>query len=115
MSTATDHGRANGETHEETSILDQAIDATAQQFDRREAAFLEMQIKTSDRRRREVSKFLEYATRLATIDEETAASCSYSLPRGGKTLGGPSIRLAEICMLAWGNLHAEGRIVEIGS
>jgi len=54
---------------------------------------------------------------LATMDEETAQSCFYVLPRKDKDgvrveIKGPSIRLAEIMANAWGNIHAATRIVE---
>jgi hypothetical protein len=47
----------------------------------------------------------------ATLDEETAASCFYSLPRGGKTIQGPSVRLAEIALSCYGNCRAGSRII----
>lgn len=100
-------------------ILDQAIKATEQTLDRREAAFIEMQLKTSDRRHRVISKAIDRAIEMATADEQTAASCSYALRRrdadgSQKVIEGPSVRLAEIIMLAWGNLHTEVRVVAIG-
>lgn len=49
---------------------------------------------------------------MATLDEETAASCFYSLPRGGKNIQGPSIRLAEIALSCYGNIRAGTRIIE---
>ena len=49
---------------------------------------------------------------MATLDEETAASCFYSLPRGGKNIQGPSIRLAEIALSCYGNVRAGTRIIE---
>lgn len=47
----------------------------------------------------------------ATLDEETAASCFYTLPRGGKNIQGPSVRLAEIALACYGNLRAGSRII----
>lgn len=38
----------------------------------------------------------------------------YAVPRSGKTVSGPSVRLAEIMASAYGNLHIGARIVEIG-
>lgn len=100
-------------------ILEQAIENTKTGFDRREAAFMEAQLDTAYKRRRSLKQFIMTATTYATQDQETAAACSYSLPRrnaDGKTqaISGPSVRLAEICALAWGNMHTESRIVEIG-
>lgn len=47
----------------------------------------------------------------ATLDQETAESCFYSLPRGGKVIQGPSIRLAEIAVVCYGNLRAATRVI----
>jgi hypothetical protein len=47
----------------------------------------------------------------ATLDEETAAACFYSLPRGGKTIQGPSVRLAEIALSCYGNAAVRTRII----
>ena len=48
----------------------------------------------------------------ATLDEDTAAACFYTLPRGGKNIQGPSVRLAEIGMACYGNIRAATRIIQ---
>jgi len=50
---------------------------------------------------------------LATVDEETAASCMYSLPRGGKTIQGASVRMAEIAQTCYGSLRIQTQIVSV--
>jgi hypothetical protein len=50
---------------------------------------------------------------LATLDEETAAEAAYALPRAGKPIKGPSIRLAEIVASQWGNNRCIARFVRI--
>lgn len=70
-----------------------------------------MQLDAAHRYPRSVKRFLDEAKTLATMDVETAASCIYSVPRSGKTISGPSVRLAEICVSAWGNSHIGARIV----
>jgi hypothetical protein len=60
---------------------------------------------------------MNFAEQLATMDEETAQSCFYCLPRkekdgSKKEIRGASIRLAEIMANAWGNIHAGTRIIE---
>jgi hypothetical protein len=74
---------------------------------------VEMQLDAAHKYPRSVRKFLNEAKTLATMDEETARSCIYALPRGGKTISGPSVRCAEICISAWGNSHVGARIVGI--
>jgi hypothetical protein len=49
----------------------------------------------------------------ATLDQETAESCFYTLPRGGKNIQGPSVRLAEIAVACYGNLRAGSRILSV--
>jgi hypothetical protein len=48
---------------------------------------------------------------MATLTEDVAESCFYALPRDGKTVEGPSARLAEIVASAWGHMRIEGRVV----
>jgi hypothetical protein len=48
----------------------------------------------------------------ATLDQETAESCFYTLPRGGKNIQGPSVRLAEIAISCYGNLRVASRIID---
>lgn len=80
-------------------------------------AELDTQISTAKAYPRDPKTALEYAARLATMDEATAQSCFYCLPRkdkdgNKKEIRGGSIRLAEIVANAWGNIHAATRIVE---
>lgn len=60
---------------------------------------------------RSVKKFLAAAEAMATVSQDMAAMCMYTLPRGGKQITGPSVRLAEICASAWGNLDFGARII----
>ncbi|WP_339050261.1 hypothetical protein [Rickettsiella endosymbiont of Xylota segnis] len=80
-------------------------------------AELDMQITTAKAYPRNPDDFIQLATQLATQDLETAQSCFYCLTRksrDGKVseIKGASIRLAEIAVASWGNLHAASRIVE---
>lgn len=61
---------------------------------------------------RQIKRFLNEAMTLATLSRDVAESCIYALPRGGKTIAGPSVRLAEICASAYGNLHVAARILD---
>ena len=73
---------------------------------------VDTQIATAKRFPRSIKQFKERALSLATLDEETAGSCFYALPRDGKTIEGPSARLAEIVAASWGNLRATANIVD---
>ena len=80
-------------------------------------AELDMQISTAKAYPRNISQCVDNAEALATMDESTAQSCFYCLPRkdkegNKKEMTSASIRLAEIVASSWGNLHAATRIVE---
>ena len=75
---------------------------------------VDMQVATAHAYPRNVARARRLAMEMATCDEETAASCYYALPRGGKSIEGPSVRLAEIVASSWGNLRVATRITEIG-
>ena len=74
---------------------------------------IDVQITTAKRYPRSISKFKDTVRQMACLDKETAAACTYALPRGSKTIYGPSVRLAEICVAAWGNLRAAARVIGI--
>lgn len=75
-------------------------------------AEIDIQIATAKKYPRSITAFLRQALEMATLDEETAASMFYVLPRDGKRIEGPSIRLAEVVGSAWGNLRYGARMVE---
>lgn len=74
-------------------------------------AEIDIQIATAKRYPRNVDAALTRILTIATLDEETAADCFYSLRRGAgqgaQTIEGVSVRLAEIIAGAWGNLRAQ--------
>lgn len=72
---------------------------------------IDQQIATAKRYPRSIKQFIDTATELATLDEETAEECIYALPRDGRTIEGPSARFAEILAYAWGNCRAGARTV----
>ena len=78
-----------------------------------ERAQIDMQITTARRFPRKLSKVKDDMISFATLDEETAAGCFYTLPRGGKTIQGPSVRLAEIAVSCYGNLRAGSRVISV--
>jgi hypothetical protein len=71
-----------------------------------------MQMEFARKYPRSVVQFKREALTLATEDEETAASCFYALPRAGKTIEGPSVRLAEIVAHCWGHLRVLTRDID---
>lgn len=79
-------------------------------------AELDTQITTAKAYPRNQRSFIDNAVELATLSQDTAESCFYSLVRNGKDgkseIKGPSIRLAEIAASCWGNIHAASRLIE---
>mgnify|MGYP000523470490 FL=1 len=74
---------------------------------------IDMQIATAHRYPRSMQSFKKRAVEMATLDEETAASCIYSRPvGGGKFAEGLSVRTAEIVGACYGNLRVGAMIVE---
>src|SRR5690349_3214367 len=77
-----------------------------------------MQIATAKKYPRDLAKVKKKMLDFATLDEETAESCFYTLKRKdrdsgeGKVIQGPSVRLAEIAVACYGNLRAAARITD---
>lgn len=74
-------------------------------------AEIDVQISTAKAFPRSMKVFIDRAMSLATITQDVAAQCSYSLPRGGKPLEGPSVRLAEIVCSTYGNIRSGARVI----
>lgn len=75
-------------------------------------AEIDTQIATAKAFPRSIKKFMDKAESMATVTEEVAASCNYAVPRAGKLIEGPSVRLAEIVVAAYGNIRAGARVVD---
>jgi hypothetical protein len=74
-------------------------------------AEIDVQISTAKAFPRSLKTFIDRAITMATLNEDIAASCSYSLPRAGKVLEGATVRLAEIVCSAYGNIRAGARVI----
>lgn len=74
-------------------------------------AEIDTQISTAKAYPRSLKQFFDKALSMATISESVAASCNYAVPRGGKTLSGPSVRLAEIVTACYGNIRSGARVI----
>lgn len=76
-------------------------------------AEIDMAVTTAKRFPRNIKQFKERAIALATSDVDIAMSCNYAVPRGGKSIEGPSVRVAEIVAREFGNVRAYSRVVAI--
>lgn len=71
---------------------------------------IDSQIATAKQYPRNIALFKERMMAMANLDQETAESCYYALPRAGKPIDGPSIRLAEIALACYGNCVAQADV-----
>jgi len=74
-------------------------------------AEIDSQIATAKKYPRGIKKFRQEALTMACCDVDIAGQCFYVLERAGKRIEGASVRLAEICANAWGNMRYGARIV----
>jgi len=78
-------------------------------------AQVDIQISTAKQFPRNITRAVQNSVALVTMDQKTAATCTYSVPRGGKAITGPSVHLAKIIAQNWGNLRIESRVIDIDS
>lgn len=76
-------------------------------------AEIDQQVARADVKPRSPARSARNIMSLATLSERAAAECGYALPRGGKPILGPSIRLAEIIAGQWGNARVGARVVHV--
>lgn len=70
----------------------------------------ESQVDIAKRYPRDLKRAINNSIAIATMDKETAETCNYSLPRGGKKISGASVHLARIIVQQYGNLRVESRV-----
>lgn len=73
----------------------------------------DIQIQTAKKYPRDLVKVKNNSVAIVTMSKETAESCRYTIPRGGKTLSGASVHLARIIAQQYGNLRVDARIKQI--
>lgn len=76
-------------------------------------AQIDVQISTAKAYPRNIKRAVDNAVALVSMNQETAQSCGYALPRGGKSISGPSVHLAKILAQHWGNMRVEAKVVSI--
>jgi hypothetical protein len=77
-------------------------------------AELDKQIATAKAYPRDLRSVAKTCKDLVTMNVDAADECIYSLPRGGKTIEGPSARFAESVAYAYGNCRVGARVVDEG-
>ena len=91
----------------------EAQDVQIVQVDAVERANVDSQVATAKQYPRSIKRSIDNSIVIATMDAETAQSCGYALPRGGKPITGPSVHLAKIIVSNWGNMRTESKVVQI--
>lgn len=91
----------------------EAQDVQIVQVDAVERANVDSQVATAKRYPRDIRRSIDNSIVMATMNQETAQSCNYALPRGGKPITGPSVHLAKIIVSNWGNMRTEAKVVQI--
>ena len=94
-------------------VLPVEQDLKVMQLDVVEKANIDSQVATAKQYPRDLKRSLDNSIVMATMDMETAQSCGYALPRGGKPITGPSVHLAKILVSCWGNMRTEAKVVQI--
>lgn len=82
------------------------------QVDAVERANIDSQVATAKQYPRNIRRSIDNSVVMATMNQETAQSCGYALPRGGKLITGPSVHLAKIIVSNWGNIRTEAKVVQ---
>ena len=96
--------------NEEITILPIENIETIYQQDK---AMIDIQISTAKAYPRNIKRATENAIAIVTMDKETAATCTYSVPRGGKAITGASVHLAKILAQVWGNMRVEAKVISV--
>ena len=91
----------------EYEVLQVQHDQNIVQLDAVERANVDSQVATAKQYPRNVTRSINNSIAMATMDMNTAQSCGYALPRGGKPITGPSVHLAKLIVSNWGNVRAE--------
>lgn len=96
------------ETNDEITITESMDVQTIYQQDK---AMVDVQISTAKAFPRNIKRATENAIAIVTMDVATASTCTYSVPRGGKAITGPSVHLAKILAQVWGNMRCEAKVI----
>ncbi len=77
-------------------------------------AEIDVSIATAKRYPRNIDLTIQRSIATVTKSKEVAETCHYSLPRGGKSIQGPSVHLARIIASEYQNIRVDSKIVDIG-
>lgn len=78
-----------------------------------EKAAIDTQVATAKAYPRNIQRVIDNSIATVSLDIETAQTCTYAVPRGGKQITGPSVHLARIISQFWGHLRTDTRVIAI--
>ena len=93
------------------ALIPEVVAETPSALEAQARAEIDRQIATAKAYPRSLKKFMQRAKDMVLNDVQTAEESIYMLERSGKCIEGPSVRLAEIILHAWGNVRCEARII----
>jgi hypothetical protein len=92
----------------------QLIESTGVEvFEAQERASIDIQVSTAKKYPRNLKRVRDNSVAIACMSKETAESCRYAKPVGGKNVTGPSVHLARIVCQQYGNIRVQQRIKQI--
>jgi hypothetical protein len=95
--------------NEELVIINPNTEVSYQQ----DRAIIDSQVATAKAYPRDIKRAIANSIAIVTMDAETAATCTYSVPRGGKPITGPSVHMARMIVQQWGNIRAEAKVIDV--
>ena len=87
--------------------------ASIQAFQAQERAAIDTQVATAKQYPRDLGRVRNNSIAIVCMDKETAQSCRYAKPVGGKNVVGASVHLARIVAQQYGNIRVQQRIKTI--
>lgn len=98
---------------QDAEIIESGVEVSPLVIYQQDKAAIDVQISTAKAYPRNIKRATENAIAIVTMDTETAKTCTYSVPRSGKAITGPSVHLAKILAQVWGNLRIDAKVVSV--
>lgn len=105
---------SNQNDKEEGLVVIENVQADSQALYLQDKAQIDTMVATAHAFPRNIRRSTDNAIAIVSMDRDTASSCTYAVPRGGKTISGPSVHMAKILSQTWGNMRVEAKVIEVG-
>lgn len=99
------------EPHDAEIVITENVDLTT--FYQQDKAVIDTQIATAKQYPRNVKRSTDNAVAVVTLDQKTAETCVYTVPRGGKAIQGPSVHVAKVIAQFWGNMRIQAKVISV--